>query len=83
MEHPTKIYLLFHHNHPIHAASALKHRDVSKETQTKIDQLLLNGYAPAAALEKFKFDLQLEDPVNYITISGDRALCPDLSWVYR
>ena len=71
------------HNHPLYAASVLKHRDMSEKTTTKIDQLLQDGYTPAAALEKFKFDLQLENPEDYVMISGDRSLCPDLQWVYR
>ncbi|KAJ8261768.1 hypothetical protein GJAV_G00158190 [Gymnothorax javanicus] len=83
LENPTQIVVKFEHNHPLNGASALKHRDVSEDAKAKIDHLLLDGYAPSAALEKFKFDLQLDDPDNYVTNSGDRAICPDLSWVYR
>jgi hypothetical protein len=77
------ISIKFCHNHPIQAASALGHRDVSDDTKAKLERLLLDGYQPAAALEMFKYDLQLDHPDDYVFISGDRSKCPDRDYVYR
>ena len=79
---PTLIKIRFCHNHPVDAAAALRHRDVSESTRLKIEKLL-ESYRPSTALEMFKFDLQLENPDTYVYMCGDRAQCPDLSYVYR
>ena len=75
--------LRFYHNHPINIADALKHRDVSATTKKRLEELLHAGYRPAAALNLFKYDLQMDDPENYIFHSADRSKCPDKQYVYR
>lgn len=79
----THLRIKFCHNHYIEAASVLKHRDVSEVTKQRITDLLMQGYAPAAALEMYKYNLQLEHMDDYIFVSGDRAQCPDRGYVYR
>lgn len=61
----------------------MKHRDVSENTKHRLEELLLSGYGPAAALTLLKLELKLEDPDNYVHNSGDRARCPDKQYVYR
>lgn len=48
-----------------------------------IEDMLLGGYRPAAALDLYKCDMQLEHPSNYIYASADRAQCHDYDYVYR
>lgn len=80
-EYPTLISISFSHNHPINVADALKHRDVSDATRNKLEELLLSGYRPSAALNLLKYDLQQNDPDVFE--SADRSQCPDKQYVYR
>ena len=75
--------MAFTHNHPVDVADALKFRDVSVATRKKLEELLLSGYRPAAAINLHKYDLQQEDPEAYVYKSADRAQCPDKQYVYR
>ncbi|XP_025108961.1 uncharacterized protein LOC112573124 [Pomacea canaliculata] len=82
-DYPALVHINHCHNHAIIAASAIKHRDVSETTKLRLEQLMLQGYAPSAALEMYKYDLQLEHGDDYVYISADRAVCPDRDYVYR
>lgn len=82
-DYPTRMRMTFTHNHPIKVAEALKFRDVSDATKKKLEELLLSGYRPSAALNLLKYDLQLDDPEAYVFRSADRAQCPDKQYVYR
>ena len=50
-KYPAIVRLNFCHNHPIHAADAMRRRDVSESTRLILEDLLLKGYRPAAALD--------------------------------
>ena len=80
---PFRIVMGLGHNHPLDTRDILRHRDVGPAAQTKIMKLLENKYAPAAALEVLKFDLQQDHPDDYIVYAQDRYHCPDLQWCYR
>ncbi|XP_076050088.1 uncharacterized protein LOC143030765 [Oratosquilla oratoria] len=82
-DHPMVVKLKCTHNHPIRAADALKHRDVSEEVKQKFLDLFSKGYTPSKALELHKYDLQLEHGDNYIFVCADRAITPDLQYCYR
>jgi len=81
--YPLRVVVNSHHNHPLFAADALRHRDVGPEAAEKIAKLLHLKHSPSASLEILKYDLQDEHPDDYFTYSGDRYHCPDLQWCYR
>ena len=75
----AEIKLEFHHNHPMNAASVLRHRDVGAEVKEKLKELYQEGLSPSAALDMIKFDLQVEHGDKYIDVCGDRKYCPTLA----
>ncbi|XP_072043077.1 uncharacterized protein [Amphiura filiformis] len=80
---PTKISMLYQHNHKIMSADALKFRDVSKETSEKLIELFYQNHKPKAALEILKRNLQAEYGSEYCRVASDRSLCPDVMYCYR
>ncbi|XP_071488208.1 uncharacterized protein [Diadema antillarum] len=82
-EYPTTVVLSFRHNHNIMCADALRHRDVSRETQEKLISLFKMKYTPSAALEALRTDLRAEHGDNYCMVTADRAVCPDLQYCWR
>ncbi|XP_014775784.1 uncharacterized protein LOC106873077 [Octopus bimaculoides] len=82
-DHPMIVKFKCTHNHPLRAEDALKHRDVSEEVKVKFLELFNRGYTPSKALELHKYDLQLQHSDNYIFISADRSITPDLQYCYR
>ena len=42
--------------------------------------MLLGGYRPVAALDLYKYDMQLEHPSNYAYASADIVQCPDYDY---
>ncbi|XP_064631784.1 uncharacterized protein LOC135489974 isoform X2 [Lineus longissimus] len=71
------------HNHPINAADALRHRDVSETVADKLLDLIKQGYSPSKALELHKYDLQMEYGDDYVLKCADRFICPDLQFCFR
>ena len=65
------------------AADALRHRDVSSKVREKLVAFFKEGFTPAKALDLHKYDLQVEHGDNYVVVSGDRSVCPDLGYCYR
>lgn len=81
---PMIIHLHWLHNHEIHSADALKERDVSENSKQKILDLFRAGHSPTSALDTYKYDLQEEHSDDeYIKLSADRAICPDVQYCYR
>lgn len=80
---PMMVQMNCTHNHPIMVADALKHRDVSEDVKEKLLGLFRNGYSPAKALDLIKYDLQIECNNDYVYVSSDRAITPDLQYCYR
>ena len=70
------VNLRFTHDNPIHAADALRRRDVSEDVK-KFTYMFAAGHSPASALDVHKTDL------DFIFTSADRALVPDMQWCYR
>lgn len=77
------VRLNFSHNHPIHCADALKHRDVINEVKKIFINLYESLHSPSSALNAYKYDLLEENGEEFAHISADRAKCPDLQWCYR
>eukprot|EP00057_Strongylocentrotus_purpuratus_P015305 XP_011669779.1 PREDICTED: uncharacterized protein LOC100891206 isoform X1 [Strongylocentrotus purpuratus] len=82
-DHPMVVKFKRTHNHPLKAADALRHRDVSQEVKEKFLDLFSKGYTPSKALELHKYDLRLQHNDNYTFISADRSIIPDLQYTYR
>ena len=83
LEYPTEVRYWHTHNHHLHNAASLRWKDVSDSTRQRIVDLLYDGYRPAAALNKFKLELQQEDPENFVFVSADWSKCPDKDYVRR
>ena len=71
------------HNHPVHCADSMRHRDVSDETREEITGLFEPGHSPSAALDVVKFKLQDKNGDDYLFVAADRAVCPDVQYCYR
>ncbi|XP_072050227.1 uncharacterized protein [Amphiura filiformis] len=82
-EFPTVVSFKYQHNHNILCADALKHRDVSKETEEKLRGLFFRKYGPTAALETLKYDLQVKHGDDYFRVAADRSICPDIQYCCR
>lgn len=80
---PTSITFNYRHNHNIHCAATLRHRNVSKATEEKLTTLFFKKYGPTAALEALKYELQVEHGEQYYKVAGDRSICPDLQYCGR
>ena len=80
---PMEIKLFHVHNHSLESADVLKYRDVSSEVRETFVQLFSEGYNPAAALEFFKYNLQIEHQNEYYKLCADRAIVPDYPWCSR
>lgn len=78
-----KVILNFTHNHPLHCATAFKHRDVSDEVKEVFINLYKSLHSPSTALNAFKYDVLEEFGDEFAHISADRAKCPELQWCYR
>ena len=81
--HPTIINIRGKHNHPVYCADALRYRDVSPETNQRLEALFRASYSPTAALDTLMHDLQLQEGDRYVFKSADRAICPDIAYCYR
>ncbi|XP_063971450.1 uncharacterized protein LOC135158094, partial [Lytechinus pictus] len=82
-DHPMVVKFKSTHNHLLRSADALKHRDVSEDVKEKFLDLFSKGYTPSKALALHKYDLQLQHNDNYVFVSADRAITPDLHYTYR
>ena len=71
------------HYHPIEAASALRHRKVGEAARARLLDLFAHFHSPSTALETYKAELQSEHGDDYPFISADRAILPDIDFVYR
>lgn len=71
------------HNHPVFCADAMRRRSVSDETIETLKDLYGKGHSPSSALETIKADLQDKHGDEYVFISADRSVCPDLQFCYR
>lgn len=80
---PTMLQFQYEHNHNIHCAATLRHRDVSKATEEKLTTLFYEKYGPTAALEALKYELKLEYGDQYYKVAGDRSICPDVQFCSR
>ncbi|XP_001199878.3 uncharacterized protein LOC763787 isoform X1 [Strongylocentrotus purpuratus] len=80
---PTMLQFRYDHNHNIHCAATLRHRDVSKATEEKLTTLFYEKYGPTAALEALKCELKLEYGDQYYKVAGDRSICPDVQYCSR
>ena len=80
---PMIVRLNFTHNHPIHCADALKHRDVSTEVKKIFIGLYKSLHPPSTALNAYKHDLPEQYGEEFVHISADRAKCPASQWCYR
>ena len=81
--YPMKILFVNEHNHYLHCANNVRHKDVSEETRKKILDLFESGHSPYSALDVYKMDLKNAYREDYYKVAADRSLCPDLQWCYR
>ncbi|XP_056150733.1 uncharacterized protein LOC130125243 [Lampris incognitus] len=81
--YPTIVDISNIHNHNIHVADAVRHRDVGSVAVEKLTKLFEAGHSPSSALDVLKYDLQVEYGDDYIYTSADRSICPDLQFCYR
>ncbi|XP_030848153.1 uncharacterized protein LOC115926838 [Strongylocentrotus purpuratus] len=77
------VTLRFEHNHPLSCANAVRRKDVSEATVAKLKTLFENGHSPSSALDTMKHDLQEVHGDQYVFVSTDRSICPDLHFCYR
>ncbi|KAK3919949.1 Cleft lip and palate transmembrane protein 1-like protein [Frankliniella fusca] len=82
-KYPCEISIHHNHNHPVHAADALRRRRPCAATQEKFIQLLKKGHSPLSAMECHKFDLRNEHGDNYFKAVADGSICPSNFWVYK
>lgn len=80
---PAVVLLHFQHNHNIIAADALKFRSPSLEITEKFHLLFQAGHNPAKALAIHQEDLQQEHEDEFYSVAADRAICPDIQWVFH
>lgn len=78
-----KILFLNEHNHYLHCANNVRHKDVSAETKRIFLDLFESGHLPYSALDIHKMDLKSLYKDDYYKIAADRSKCPDLQWCYR
>ena len=71
------------HNHTVDSAAALKFRRVSAGTRERLVDLFRYHHSAASALETLKVQLQAELGDQYPTASADRAILPDLAYVFK
>ncbi|KAJ1526610.1 hypothetical protein ONE63_008196 [Megalurothrips usitatus] len=82
-KYPCEISIHHNHNHPVHAADALRRRRPCAATQEKNIELLKKGHSPLSALECHKFDLRKEHGENYFKAVADGSICPSNFWIYK
>ncbi|XP_034242704.1 uncharacterized protein LOC117646104 [Thrips palmi] len=82
-KYPCVIKVNHCHNHPVHAADALRRRRPSKKTEQKFTDLLKKGHSPLSALECHKLDRKMEYGDNYFKVAADASICPSNFWVYK
>ncbi|PIK35826.1 hypothetical protein BSL78_27344, partial [Apostichopus japonicus] len=80
---PFIVSLRNQHNHPIFCADAMRRRPVSNETIKALEELYGKGHSPSSALDSIKSDLQENHGDDYVLVSGDRSICPDVQFCYR
>ena len=71
------------HNHPMHCADSMRHRDVSNQTREEITGLFESVYSPSTVLDILKFQLQDKNGDDYLFMAANRAVCPDVQYCYR
>ena len=71
------------HNHLLESADALRHRDIAEHIKQKFRELFQSSHSPTSALETHKHDMQNEHKDQYVYVSADRAIVPDVSWCFR
>ena len=82
-QYPTVVIFENIHNHNIHAAKALKYRDVGSKAADELISLFDAGSSPAGGLAKLRQNLQKELGDDYVIASADRALNPDVGYAKR
>ncbi|KAJ8032144.1 hypothetical protein HOLleu_25583 [Holothuria leucospilota] len=81
---PTIINLIWDHNHEVECADAFRKRDVNDTTKEKLLELFRAGHSPSSALDTLKYDLQSDNTnEEYLRLSADKSICPDLQYCYR
>ncbi|KAJ8043334.1 hypothetical protein HOLleu_10378 [Holothuria leucospilota] len=81
---PTIINLIWEHNHEVECADAFRKRDVNDTTKEKLLELFRAGHSPSSALDTLKYDLQSDNTnEEYLRLSADKSICPDLQYCYR
>ena len=81
---PTVINVTWNHNHEVQCADAFRKRDVNDNTKEKLLELFRAGHSPSSALDTLKYDLQSDNTnEEYLRMSADKSICPDLQYCYR
>lgn len=78
-----ELTIQYDHNHSVFSASAFKYHSVSHATKLKFYELFEAGHAPGSAYRTYRDMLKKEYGANYVTISADRAICPNYKWVFN
>ncbi|XP_037090397.1 uncharacterized protein LOC119110613 isoform X1 [Pollicipes pollicipes] len=71
------------HNHPKESAAVLKFRRVGEPARARLIALFEQHHTPASALHTLKAELQAEHGDNFAIVSADRAVLPDIQFVYE
>lgn len=79
---PTQVIIYFNHNHSSDSAEALKFRQPSSEVKEAFLKHFLSGLTPAKAYHLYNSELQEHYKDKYYVANADRAICPDIKWVY-
>ena len=79
----TTVELNFNHNHGINRADALKHRKPTAEIVKSLQTAFQSGITPGIALTNLKRNLKEQYGESYHLVAADRAICPDISFVYK
>ena len=80
---PCVIKMSSKRNHPVMCADALRRRDVGEDVKLQLRTLFENGHSPSSAHNALQMDLQISEGPNYAFVAADRAVCPDLNFIYR
>ena len=79
----TTLSILFTHNHSIESANAVKYHEVKAETKEAFLKLFEQAHSASSAYHEYKNFLMKKYGDQYVTISADRGVMPDIKWVYN
>ena len=77
------VTLQFRHNHGLEVASALRKRDVTEATRSRLAEFFRLGFSVEQAMGELVSDLEDQHGEEFQRVAADRAHCPDSGFCQR